>query len=47
MSDPEYNNILIGKQAIKMSDHLDQVQQLLKECEKHVHDNSASRKYCH
>jgi len=36
MSDTKYNNLLIGKQAIKMSDDLDQVQKLLKECEKYV-----------
>jgi hypothetical protein len=36
MTGPKYNNILIGKQAIKMSDDLDQIQKLLKECEKHV-----------
>ena len=37
MTGSNYDNLVIGKQAIKMSEDLDQVQELLKECEKLVH----------
>jgi hypothetical protein len=37
MMGPTYNNLAIGKQAVKVSDQLDQIQKLIKDCQKNIH----------
>ncbi len=39
MAGPAYNNLLIGKQAVQMSDEIDQIKKLLKDSEKEVHND--------
>lgn len=36
MMGPTYNNLAIGKQAVKVSDQLDQMQKLIKDCQKNI-----------
>ncbi len=44
MAGPKYDSVSIGKPAVKMSDDLDQIQKLLKECEKRIHKDKQAEK---